>query len=277
MAAVPETHRDTWSSRQADAFVTAVQFLTRIPIPTRIGSDEPERLQAALVRSAIYFPFVGGLITSATAMAVAALLHLVSVELAVVLAIAMEAMLTGAFHEDALADTCDALGGGWTRERVLEILKDSRLGTYGTLGLGLGVACRVFAIVTLAEQLWLWYGVASLVASGVLGRWGMLWLMHTVPPITDRKTMVNDVSDSKTGHAVLYSACIGLPLVGPWLWLDPWGVLIATASSAVVLAAYRWKIMQRVGGSTGDLIGCSAYLVQLVVLVIAAARSTGNT
>jgi adenosylcobinamide-GDP ribazoletransferase len=274
---VPEMHRDSWSSRHLDAFSASVQFLTRIPVRLSIGADEPERLQSTLVRSTIYFPLVGGLITGATAIVISLVIRVLSVELAVVLALAFEAMLTGAFHEDALADTCDALGGGWTREKVLEILKDSRLGTFGTLGLGLGVACRFFALVALTQESWLWYGVASLIASGAIGRWCMLWLMHMVPPIADRKTMVSDVSDSKTGQAIFYSAWIGLPAVLPWLWLDPWGVLIALMASGAVLVVYRWKIMQRVGGSTGDLIGCSGYLAQLMVLIVAAARVTGVT
>ena len=241
-------------------------------MPTGLSPEDTERFRPALARSVIYFPLVGGMVASVTAIAITGLLQILSGELAVVLAIAFEAMLTGALHEDALADTCDALGGGWTRERVLEILKDSRLGTYGTLGLGLGLACRFFSLVALADDQWRWLGAASLIAAGALGRWGMLWFMQTVKPIEDRKTMASDVAGSNSRFVLLVSALIGSPAVCPWLWLDPIGGAIAIGLSAIVLAIFRWKALQRVGGSTGDFIGCSGYLVQLTVLVVAAAR-----
>jgi len=257
---------------QWEAFCTAVQFLTRIPIPGGAMSGGMERYQAALARSVVYFPMVGAMVAGITGTAIVVSLWVLPVELAIILGLAFEAMLTGAFHEDALADTCDALGGGWTREQVLEILKDSRLGTYGTLGLGLGVACRFFSLVALADFQWIGYGVACFLASGAIGRWAILWLMHTVSPIEDRHTQARDVSGQQTGKAVAVSAIIAIPALIPWLYLDPVGVAAAILLSSLVLAAYRWQVLRRVGGSTGDLLGCSCYLVQLTVLLVASSR-----
>jgi len=272
---VSETQpREAFVTQHCEAFFAAVQFLTRIPITLRLVPDQPERYQAALARGVIYFPLVGGLVTGLTSLVIVVFLHLMPTELAIVVALAIEAMLTGAFHEDALADTCDALGGGWTRDQVLEILKDSRLGTYGTLGLGLGVACRFFALVAIADIQWVWYGVASLLASGALGRWGIVWLMHTVRPVEDRKTMARDVAGSHTGRKLVLGLLLGSPAIIPWLMLDAQAVLAALALSAVVLFVYRWQLMRRVGGSTGDLLGCGAYLVQIAVLIVAASRIT---
>jgi adenosylcobinamide-GDP ribazoletransferase len=264
--------RPSFVRDQYEAFLAAVQFLTRVPITLRLVPDHPERYQATLARGVIYFPLVGGLIAGVTSLAIYSLLYLLPTELSIVLALGIEAMLTGAFHEDALADTCDAMGGGWTREQVLEILKDSRLGTYGTLGLGLGVACRFFALVALADFQWVWYGIASLVASGAIGRWGILWLMHTVRPVDDRPTMARDIAGRDASRSIGWGLLLGLPAVIPWLMVDPVAVLISLALSAVVLIVYRRQIIHRVGGSTGDLLGCSAYLVQLVVLLVAASR-----
>lgn len=263
--------RQSFINSQYEAFLAAVQFLTRIPITLRLVPDHPERYQATLARGVIYFPLVGGLITGTTSLVILLLLNWLPVELAVVIGLAFEAMLTGAFHEDALADTCDALGGGWTRQQVLEILKDSRLGTYGTLGLTLGLLCRFFCLVALAQQPYEVL-VMSLVASGAIGRWAMLWLMHTLSPIKDRQTLARSVAGHKTGRAILYAAILGLPAVAAWLVIDPTGVVISLAVSGVVLAAYRMQIQRRVGGSTGDLLGCSGYLVQLVVLLVAVSR-----
>jgi len=257
---------------QIEAFCTAVQFLTRVPIPGGAMSGGMERYQAALARSVIYFPLVGALVTGVTVIAISFLCRFFPIEIAVIVALAIEAMVTGAFHEDALADTCDALGGGWTREQVLEILKDSRLGTYGTLGLGLGVACRYLSIASIAEHDWYWTGAAILIASGTIGRWSILWLMHTVSPITDRHTQARDVGGQQTGRAIALSALIGLPGVVPWLVIDPIGVVLSLVVTAGVLFGYRWQMLRRLGGSTGDLLGCGCYLVQLTVLIVGAGR-----
>jgi adenosylcobinamide-GDP ribazoletransferase len=270
---VTETQpRPSFVKNHYEAFLAAVQFLTRVPITLRLVPDHPEQYQATLARGVIYFPLVGGLIAGVTSLFIYSLLHLLPTELVIVLALSIEAMLTGAFHEDALADTCDAMGGGWTREQVLEILKDSRLGTYGTLGLGLGVAFRFFALVALADFQWVWYGAASLVASGAIGRWGILWLMHTVRPVDDRQTMARDIAGPHAGRSIGLGLLFGLPAVIPWIMLDPVAVLVSLGLSALVLIVYRGQIIRRVGGSTGDLLGCSAYLVQLVVLLVAVSR-----
>lgn len=265
--------RESFVKNQYEAFLAAVQFLTRIPITLRLVPDLPERYQATLARGVIYFPLVGGLITAATSLVILLLWMGLGlpIELAVVIGLAFEAMLTGALHEDALADTCDALGGGWTRQQILEILKDSRLGTYGTLGLTLGLMCRFFCLVALAQERYEVL-VIALVASGAIGRWAMLWLMHTLAPIGDRQTLAHAVAGPKTGPAIVYAAILGLPAVVAWLAIDPVGVVIALAASGGGLVFYRLLVLRRVGGSTGDLLGCSGYLVQLIVLLVAVSR-----
>jgi len=264
--------QNSFQELQWEAFCTAVQFLTRIPISGGAMAGGMERYQSALARSVIYFPLVGGLVCLSTAIVLSLFRGPIPLEIAVVVALAFEAMVTGAFHEDALADTCDALGGGWTREQVLEILKDSRLGTYGTLGLGLGVACRFFCIVALLGSHSYWYGAVTLVASGAIGRWAILWLMHTVQPIEDRHTQARDVAGQQTSKSIGWSALIALPLVLPWIVADFVGVLVGLALSAMALYAYRWQILRRVGGSTGDMLGCGCYFIQLVILIVAASR-----
>ncbi len=272
-----DTPKRTLISLQWEAFCTAIQFLTRVPLPSflmagGLMAGSKERYREALSRSAVYFPLVGSLVAICTVMVTSLIRLWLPVELVVILALAFEAMLTGAFHEDALADSCDALGGGWTREQVLEILKDSRLGTYGTLGLGLGVACRYFALTSLAGDQWYWLGVSCLVASATLGRWAILWLMYSVQPISDRPTQARDVGGQQSVRAVVGSGLIGLPGVIGWLWLDYAGVFIALVASAIVLAAYRLQILRRVGGMTGDFLGCGCFLVQLTVLIVASSR-----
>jgi alpha-ribazole phosphatase len=127
------------------SLLVAVQFLTRLPTPCVAMGDEAERA-LILGRSAAYFPLVGALIGATTGATIRLAGQFWPIGLAVVIGLAFEALLTGAFHEDAVADFCDAFGGGWTRDDILRILKDSRLGSFGALGLILAVALRGSAV-----------------------------------------------------------------------------------------------------------------------------------
>src|SRR5215216_5190362 len=131
-------------------FLLAVQFLTRLPVPRRLITTEDE-----LGRAAAFFPLVG-VIVGGGAAAVFVLTTLVAASpVAVVLALAFTTFITSGFHEDGLADTFDGLGGGWTRERALEIMRDSRIGTYGTLALIFLVLGKYIFLTALEpRQIW---------------------------------------------------------------------------------------------------------------------------
>ena len=180
------------------AFLTAVQFLTRIPVPGAM-SGSMVQTQSALQASVVYFPLVGVLIGLSTTLTFCVSSYFWSPWIAAILAIAAEAILTGAFHEDALADATDALGGGWTREQVLEILKDSRHGTYGVLALVVGVSLRIALIANLG---WPMAWLAIPFSSGI-GRWSILIMMHGLEPISDRHTMARDVGAKPGARTIL--------------------------------------------------------------------------
>ena len=111
-------------------FLIALQFLTRVPVPAWVGWRDDWMNQ-----SARHFPLVGACVGAFAVLVFWGAAHLWSALVAVLLSMVATVWLTGAFHEDGLADTCDGLGGAVSKQRVLEIMKDSRLGTYGTLGL----------------------------------------------------------------------------------------------------------------------------------------------
>lgn len=249
-----------------DCFGAAVQFLTRVPMPgmTRMTAEQ----YAKTLRSGVvYFPLVGGLIGFVTATVVLGLSLGVSVWVAALLALGCEALLTGAFHEDAFADTFDAFGGGWTRERVLEIMKDSRLGTYGTLALVIGVSVRAACLVELLSQYnWQW-ACSSIVASAALGRLAIVAIMATTSPITDRNSQAKDVSGTQTWKTFFIALVASSPLWIMWSWLGGYQAVVTILFTAGILYCYRAYILRRVGGTTGDLLGCSAYLAQLAILI----------
>ncbi|MFN9638523.1 MAG: adenosylcobinamide-GDP ribazoletransferase [Pirellula sp.] len=277
------------------AFLAAVQFLTRIPVSPLLPSEEFDH-RLALQNSVRYFPLVGLMIGCFTSVVFSSLSLVWSTVVAACIAIAAESWLTGAFHEDAFADATDALGGGWTKERVLEILKDSRHGTFGVLALVLGIGLRVLLLAEIGPQIG-WYAIPI---SAMTGRWAILWMMVLLPPIEDRHTMVRDVGSQPTWAIFLWSGAVAIAAwfvcgaafvggrqlffiqetcyvsldqmsyhFGEALWL---GIQIAVASVFVSFLFGRY-VMCRVGGVTGDFLGANCFLVQLVVLLLYAAYS----
>jgi adenosylcobinamide-GDP ribazoletransferase len=250
-------------------FLTAVQFLTRVPVKGAM-TGTMEFYEGVLRRSVAYFPLVGGLVGLATACVLALAGHVFPASLAALIAIVFEAALTGAFHEDALADTWDALGGGWTTDQVLEIMKDSRIGTYGALSLMLGVGMRVAAVTALWERSAA-MAFLAVVAAATVARWSILLLMVTTPPVESRESLARDVSGMQTARTLGLSALWSLPFWGGWGIVFPIPAMAGMLAVLLMIASYRRKILRRVGGTTGDLLGCGAYLSQLIVLLAAVA------
>lgn len=244
----------------------AVQLLTRVPVPgtARLSG---EQVRVGLGRSLVWFPVVGGLVGLVTALLVLGAGHWWPAWVAVLVALVVEARLTGAFHEDAVADACDALGGGTTRERTLEIMKDSRIGSYGALALVLAVGLRVALLVTLATTAEAGLLVAGVVASATLGRLGAVVLMRLVPP-ADRPTgLSKDVGGRASGRTVGLATLLAVPFALPLAVLHPGGLLLAVLGSALLLGWWALLLVRRIGGQTGDCLGASVYGVQLVVLL----------
>ncbi len=246
------------------ATAAAIEFLTRVSIPS-MRSLSPSDYGKAQREGVVYFPLVGALVGGVTATIFLIATTGLSPWIAALIAIGFEALLTGAFHEDALADTCDALGGGWTREQVLAIMKDSRLGTYGTLGLVLGVGLRVACTVELASIGSAW-AFASIIAAASLGRLAIVALMVTTPPVVDRVSQAREMSSEQTLASLKFAALVSLACCSIWWLMHPLQSLVTCVVSVAIFAAYRRTIIRRVAGTTGDLLGCSAFMVQAVVL-----------
>jgi adenosylcobinamide-GDP ribazoletransferase len=258
------------ASSRWPAFVAALQFLTRIPIAT--GT-----LPAAdvLARSPVFFPLVGALIGLVT-MVAAGLASLVWPPwLAVLLALGLEAVLTGGFHEDAVADFCDAVGGGQTRDQTLAIFKDSRIGAFGALGLLVLFSVRAGAITTLIGQWgvvgWPTWG-SALVASSAVGRYVMVLGMALLPPVAGRESLARAVGSSLSRRDwVECNVCVCLA-IAPFVIFLPVHFLVAALMLFAATLGLLLVVRRRLGGITGDCLGCLGYIGQVTVLVAAAAR-----
>ena len=247
-------------------FLLAVQLLTRWPIRTQDLCTE-----ARLTASTRYYPLVGALV-GAFAGGVFWLAHMVfPVMLAIVLATAASLLATGAFHEDGFADTCDGLGGGTTRDRALDIMRDSRLGTYGVAGLGLMLAAKVLAIAAAPPEVIPWLLVAAHTASrssAVLALATSSYVRDTgiAAPVAHATRPENLALALATGAAAV---CVMLAVTTPAV------IVAGLAGLAAGHLAMRGLYERKLGGYTGDCLGAVQQTSELgMYLGVAAAVGT---
>jgi len=244
----------------------AVQFLTRIPVPgvARLPSDA---VRIALGRAVGWFPLVGALVGVATAGTLWLADQFWPRLVAVLLAFIVEARLTGAFHEDAVADFCDGMGGGRDASHIRQIMKDSRIGTYGALGLGLALALRL----TLTYSLPLATTGFAIVAAATFGRFLAAATMFVVPPAPTAEGLGKDVSTAVRSRDLALAVLTALPGVLPFAAQNPMALLAALVGGVIFILWFRALLMRKIGGSTGDCLGFAAYAGQLLVLLAATA------
>jgi len=248
-------------------FRIAVLFLTRVPLPLNPPAKAPE-----LPKAAAYFSLVGGLVGVAGAALTWTGAQVWPLWLAVAVALALEAWLTGGFHEDAVADFFDAFGGGWTREDILRILKDSRVGSFGALALILLIGLRFGALCQLGSAVF-----AAWIASAALGRLMSVIAMATLPPASGRESLSRDVGPGVGGRQVILGLVLTLPSL-LWIFaLKPWHTLAALLAAALFAMAFRAYLDRHIGGVTGDCLGALCYMTQVLVLLVWAAEPTIHT
>ncbi|MBA4175382.1 MAG: adenosylcobinamide-GDP ribazoletransferase [Leptothrix sp. (in: Bacteria)] len=254
----------------------ATQFLTRWPVRLPAGATATwdERWLTDCVR---HFPAVGALLGAAVGLVLWAASLLWPPAIAAVLAVALGTWWTGAFHEDGLADTFDALGGNVRRERALVIMKDSRIGSYGAMALVLVTGARIAALAAVvavpqaSPSQGLVHAVAACVWTHALARWVSVAVMAGMPYAGDEE------------HAKAKPLARGVPYgqtLAAGLWLMPLLVMSGTtvdgglpvlaitllAAGLVALGLRRW-LRRRLGGYTGDTLGAAEQLAETVILL----------
>lgn len=237
-------------------FVVAVRFLTRLPLP------EPTFHPGDLRRATGAFPLVGVLVAGAGIAAYAVVEPLWGAVVAVLVATAVEVGVTGAFHEDGLADVADGLWGGWTVEDRLRIMRDSRLGTYGTVAL-VGVLALRVALLAGLDPGWFWR--ATLVGH-VLGRAAILVMIRLLPPADDGGSGAQ-VSEPTGAVGTAVAAVTSVAVLAAALGTAGWLPLVA-AVPPIVLTTVLYR--RRLGGITGDALGATNQLVHLAALAAVA-------
>lgn len=241
----------------------AVQFLTRIPVPG-LQHLTASTVREGLRKSVVWFPAVGGMVGVVTAAILFVTEQYWPRTIAVILALIAEARLTGAFHEDAVADFCDGFGGGHSVERISEIMKDSRIGSYGTLGLLLAVALRGACLTAAPETLLL----PLVIASATAGRWGAVLVMALVPPVPQSSGLAKDIGQQVSGAALLFATLLLVPFTAGLLLMVPMAAAAALGAQVAASLWFRPLLLKRLGGVTGDCLGFFVYLSQLIWLLV---------
>ena len=235
------------------SFLAAVQYFTRLPVPASVGHS-----QQLLDDASRYFPAVGVLVgvVSATALLLASFLWPPVV--AAIIAVAASIWLTGAFHEDGLADAADGLGGGFGQQHILEIMRDSRIGTYGTLTLILSITLRVAVLSALPVTT----ACVLLVASHASSRYAAVALMWCLPYAREDESKAKPLSRNLSRAGLWVASTTTALVVAIGAVLEP--ALLGGVLPAVILVGWWYRVLQRnLQGYTGDCLGAAQQLAEL--------------
>jgi adenosylcobinamide-GDP ribazoletransferase len=235
--------------QQLTLFFTALQFYTRLPAPKRV-MYKPENLSLATG----YLPFVGwivGIVAGGTWLGIG---YLTNPPIAILSSMAVSILLTGAFHEDGFADVCDGFGGGWTREKILEIMKDSRVGTYASVGLILILALKFALLQSIAG--WDNRIIGALVTAHALSRLMPVFVIYTLSYARDTDSKAKPVAEKPPLSVLVTAVVFGIaPLFGLAGYLSQPLLLTAIPVLGLITILLARYFKKWVGGYTGDCLG----------------------
>ncbi len=243
--------------QQLTLFLTALMFYTRIPVPKWVPWSEE-----ILNRSTRYLPLVGLLVGGIGSGVFAGLQQLFPVHLSLILSMLATIFVTGAFHEDGFADFCDGFGGGYTREKILTIMKDSRIGTYGSIGLTGMLATKFAGLISLTPET---------IPFALLSGHAFSRLMPVIVIFTssysrdDATSKTKPVGKRSKSSDLLIAIALGLAPLS----LFPWQ--IAATAVPVCLLIYRvFKryLEKKIGGYTGDCLGALQQISEVTFYLI---------
>jgi adenosylcobinamide-GDP ribazoletransferase len=253
---------------QCRLFFIALQFFTRLPIPRWVGFEE-----AWLQHAARYFPLVGIVVAAITGAVYAAAAWFWPAPVAVLLSCAAGIYATGAFHEDGFADMCDGLGGAMTAARALEIMKDSRIGAYGAIGIALLLAlkCTTLAMMPPASA------CAALLLAHPLSRLAataLIWRLAYARAEGKAKPLAQHMSGAEfaIGAACALLPALAIGLSGVLAWSTLGIALIAAGAAAFWLARL---FVRRIGGYTGDCLGAVQQVSEVAIYLCVLGSASG--
>lgn len=246
---------------QLRLFLTAVQFFTRIPVPAWVGHSVQQ-----LDQSARYFPLVGLFVGGFAAAVLWSSAFILPMPLAVALSMLASILITGAFHEDGLCDFVDGMGGGYTREKILLIMKDSHVGAYGVIAIVCVLLIKFQALLALSNKQSFALVVATLIAAHGISRLMAVSIMMTQQYVRDddsarAKPVARGLS--RTSFAVATIAGMAAMVL---LFMAGANIVNITAALACVLFLriyMGWLLQKKLGGYTGDCLGAVQQVTEI--------------
>lgn len=231
------------------SFWLALSFYTRLPCPKNLDYSQ-------LHRAAIYLPLIGYVVGGASAIVFYFAQFFWSQTVAILLALIAGILVTGAFHEDGFADVCDGFGGGYEKERILQIMKDSAIGVYGALGLGLLMTLKITTLVSLPlEKLPIIF-----ISAHSVSRLMPLFLMRFYDYARLENSKVQSAIFKPTfGELCFALICATLPLF--FLPAIFWFLLLPLGFATLFLGRYFYR---KIGGYTGDCLGATQQITETI-------------
>lgn len=242
------------------SFVAALSFLTVIPVPRR-WADSTDSLESG----ALYFPLIGLLLGILTALLFKALSWFLPFFPAGVLAVIFMIAVSGGLHMDGLADTADGFFSARTRERILEIMKDSRIGTMGVLAVTSVILLKVALLASVPPS----SACATLLLVPLAGRSAILVQMALLSYARAETGGTAAVFNRRSARGPALGGAV-LLLTAGWFIAD-WRGLVAGVAALLLAAAFSGYVYRKIGGYTGDTLGAgceTAELVPLLVMVV---------
>ena len=232
--------------------VTAFQFLTRIPMPSiEFEAD-------SLSRAVKFFPLVGLVVGSGVVSLQVVLTPHLNRSLVALILLLYLVLITGCFHEDGLADTADAFGGGWNRDQILLIMRDSRIGSYGGTALVLSLLARYLLLASLPLE----HFAAYIISAHVLCRWSSLPLSYFLPPAREQDGQGARIAKLTSLPSLIFGSLCSFAVVGFALRRAAVTPLVV---ATLTVGLSGWLYSRKLGGVTGDCFGATNQLTEIAV------------
>ncbi|WP_289055554.1 adenosylcobinamide-GDP ribazoletransferase [Carboxylicivirga marina] len=252
--------------KQIHLLLTAFGFFTRIPVPFKIAFSQDN-----LNKCNRYLPIVGYVVGGISALVFWGTSLVFPQSIAVILSMMTSVLLTGAFHEDGFADVCDAFGGGWTKEKILFIMKDSRVGAYGAIGILLLLLLKFFSTNEIPSSTI----AVAIIIGHVISRTMAVWTMHTLNYVRE-----DESSKSKpiTKALKIKDLLIAFIIAAPTFLLLGNNVFLLILAPALVAKLWMEHYFKKwIGGYTGDCLGSIQQVSEVVIYLSIIAINNYNT
>lgn len=239
--------------KEVRIFFTALMFFTRIPCPKNIDHSEEY-----LTKSSRYFPLVGIIVGCIGAIIYLFGSYIFPHPIALLLSMVSTIIATGAFHEDGLADVCDGFGGGWTKDDILRIMKDSRVGAFGVIGLILTLGLKFLSLFYI-DPLHIPF---VLITGHALSRFVASTLLFTLEYVReDALSKAKPAANAMSWESFIIGAVVGIAPLFIFRNYYVFSVLIPLFLARVYLASYfkKW-----IGGQTGDCAGATQQICEVI-------------